>query len=184
MEKDFEDIKLPLEKVEIRLQEFKNAIKIYKTKHFNRTGNNIDVVDKAVEKMTSLHYGWLYSNVKPLVPKRINKYKMASLAELCVIKIQTFILKDLKDLKETRKINADFAFFCCLSMITGMSQDTSNFLKGSSIKRVEDIFHIVKSQRLKWLECKNIDEFPVFSNGLNLFLLFELYHLRFQAIQI
>ncbi|WKD85195.1 hypothetical protein KCTC32516_00535 [Polaribacter huanghezhanensis] len=182
MSSNFEELKEPLKPEDKRKQEFERAIEIFSLKHFKRTGTKLNTINFASAKITRLYFDWLKTNVKPFVPKRINKYKIASLAELCIVKVQPFYIENNENM--TRKINAEFAFFVTVSLIIGISKHTFNFDKGSSIKRVEDIFDISKTQRIQWLEAKNPNEFPVFSNGLGLFLLFELYALRFQAIQI
>lgn len=164
---------------EKRLLEFQKCLEIYSLKHFERYGNELVITENSAAKITSLYFGWLESNVRPFVPKRINKYKISSLAELCIVKVQPFFIDN--DIK-SRKVNADFAFFCTLSIILGITMNIRDFNKPSGHKHVEGIFETVKVQRLQWLEAKNPNEFPVFSNGLSLYLLFELYHLRFQAL--
>lgn len=164
-----------------RLKEFQNYLIDFQQKHLGRTGDTINIIPDAAAKITSLYFMWLETNVKPFVPKKINKYKISSLAELCIIKVQPF---DIKDTSIRRKINAEFAFFCTLSIVMQVSKNIEDFNKPSGHKHVEDVFDKAKDQRLRWLEAKNQNSFPVFSNGLSLYLLFELYHLRFQAIAI
>lgn len=162
-----------------RLEEFQKYLDVYIEKHKERYGETLVLIPDAAQKITILYFKWLTTNVKPFVPKRINKYKISSLAELCIIKVQPFYF-DCDVTK--RKMNADFAFFSTLSIILRISTNVRDFNKPSGHKYIEDLFHKSKDQRLQWLEAKNPNEFPVFSNGLSLFLLFELYNHRFQSL--
>lgn len=161
-----------------RLAEFKSYIADYQSRHLKRTGEHLHLIDEAAEKITSLYFVWLETNVKPWVPKRINKYKISSLAEICIVKVQPFYIKEEGD---CRKFNAEFAFVTSLSFILNMANGLEDFNKFTNNVRADSVFETVKNQRISWLEAKNVNAFPVFCNGLNLFLLFELYHLRLQA---
>lgn len=176
---DFDKIEGHFRRKEKRLSEFSHYLDVYKSKHFSKTGEEIEIVEDAAALITNLYFEWLEKHVKPFVPKRINKYKISSLAELCIVKIQPFYFKDVNT---SRKLNADFAFFCTICFVLSLSGDVENFNKFSGHKLVEDVFNTAKTQRIQWLEAKNPNSFPVFSNGLSLFLLFSLYDLRFQAL--
>lgn len=144
-------------------------------------GISIEVSDEVSQKITHLYYTLLYKEVKNYVPKKINRFKIGALTELCVVALQPLSTND--DFSD-RKLNAALAFFISSSIILESPTKTENITKFSAHKRINEVFSISKKQRLIWLEGKNKNTFPILINGLALFTLFELYHQRFQALPL
>lgn len=173
------DMKIDVSNETKRSNEIEKAIGVFKTHYKDVHNIELSTIDFAADKLTNLYFTLLRNYVKPFVPKKVNRYKIASLTELCIVKIQPFYIENES---QSRKVNANFAFFTTLSIIFDISKGVEGFNKSSSHLYVENLFENVKIQRLQWLESKNKDDFSIFCNGLTLYILFELYHLKFQAL--
>lgn len=164
---------------EKRVEHILNGLNIFKNKHFERTNEELEIKEDSAQIITLLYFTVLEKEVKPFVPKRINRYKIASITELAIVKVQPF--KSPNGNNE-REVNAKFAFFTTISIILDISVDFDNFNKPSGHIRIENLFETVKNQKLIWLEAKDPNDYPIFINALKLYVFFELYHLRFQAL--
>lgn len=178
---EFANQKITHETVEKRIAEISSLLNYFIEYYSNENNLNISMQEHIPEKITNLYYELLYREVKGYVPKKINRYKIGALTELCIVCLQPLSVED-KAL--SKKINAAFAFFASTSIILESKTRTENLDKLSGNKRVNDVFEISKNQRLVWLESKKQYSFPIFINGLALFTLFELYHQRFQALPL
>ena len=177
----FADQKIGHKTVQKRIAEVQ-ALLEYFIPYYSKTAKiEITIAPQAAEKVTHLYFTLLYDEVKNYVPKKINRYKIGALTELCVVALQP--LSSNGDMTQ-RKLNADFAFFLSSSIILEGATKIESFTKTSGNKRVNDVFQISKEQRLIWLESKNKNTFPALINGLALFTLFELYQQRFQALPL
>ncbi len=153
-------------------------ISCYKEK-FSKT---LILKDNSVELICTLYWNLLHKEVKPLIVKKVNKYKMASLFELCIVYIQPFCDSTISEF-ENRDLNSNYAYFVALGIIASMdiTKDAKNI---GGIKRIEDIAEMSVKHHKQWLTYKKQDAFPIFSNGAFLCVLFELFAHRYQAIMV
>ena len=179
---EFANQKITHNAVEKRIKEIKTLLDYFLSYHGPENNLNISAADYSAEKITKLYYELLYKEVKGYVPKKINRYKIGALTELCIVALQPLSSND--NSYSNRKLNAAFALFASSSIILEANTKIEGLTKLSGNKRVNDVFEISKNQRLVWLESKNEFSFPIFINGLALFTLFELYHQRFQALPL
>lgn len=178
---EFADQKITHNAVEKRIKEIKALLDYFLGYYGPENNISISAEDYSPEKITKLYYELLYKEVKGYVPKKINRYKIGALTELCIVALQPL---SCNDNFSNRKLNAAFAFFASSSIILESNTKIEGLTKLSGNKRVNDVFEISKNQRLVWLESKNQFSFPIFINGLGLFTLFELYNQRFQALPL
>lgn len=168
--------------VDKRFHEIQTSLGSY-VNHYKETfGKTLIVKDNSVELICALYWNLLHKEVKPLIVKKVNKYKMASLFELAIVYVQPIFDSTLTDI-QNREINTDYAYFVALGIIASMdiTKDAANL---GGIKRIEDISIMSVKHHKQWLTYKKQDSFPIFSNGAFLCLLFELFAHRYQAIMI
>ncbi len=177
----FADQKIDHKTIQKRIDEVQELMNYFLVYYGKENYLEITVLENASEKITHLYYTLLYKEVKNYVPKKINRYKIGALTELCIVALQP--LSQANKLSN-RKLNADFAFFASSSIILQGATKIEDITKFSAHKRINEVFSISKKQRLTWLESKNLNTFPILINGLALFTLFELYHQRFQALPL
>lgn len=171
-----------------RLSELNDALTAFAEHHLNTSNITLEVAEGSIEIITLFYGRWLYKSVKPLLPKKVNRYKMAALTALTIVKVQPI---KAEDEYEQRKINGEFAFFTIISLILSMPEakksvylPVDSFDKDTGITRVEKVFSFSRNQILSWLIAKNKNSMPVFAFGGQLFILFELYKHRFQSLMI
>lgn len=177
----FGNQKLEHKTVQKRIEEVQELLTYFINYYGKENSLTITMMPEAAQKVTHLYYTLLYEEIKNYVPTKINRYKIGALTELCIIALQPL---SSDDVVSNRKLNADFAFFTSSSIILEGATKIEDITKFSAHKRINEVFSISKNQRLKWLEGKNTNTFPILINGLALFTLFELYHQRFQALPL
>lgn len=145
--------------------------------------SKVQIVPNAAINIAQVYYGILYRDVKQLIPKRVNKYKMASLTELCIMHIAPLSHPDKYIAK---KLNAHFAMICAYSIIDDMHQklesNIEHFVLNSAIEPLNDAFTEIKDQHYKWLIGKKSASYPIFSNATNWYFLHLIYQHKWQAL--
>lgn len=133
----------------------------------------VDVIENASQKLSLLYFTICYQEVKPLVNDKANRYKMASLMGLLIVKHQILIHPDSGDNPRlNRSLNAKFAMAVGFSIIdcmivsvkTAYHFDTSNVAVNESVKKVIDDHEL-------WLTTKNLNDLPMMINSQFLELL-------------
>lgn len=175
----FSYLKLDRGDVSKRISEIQELIVAFLPQVAQRYSENYILTPDSAALITALYFHKLDKDVKPFFPKKINRYKIGAITELTVVKLQPFIIEG--DSKMQRKVNAEFAMFCSLSIINEGHIIVPDFNHTAAHMHIQEVFDECKRQRLAWLEAKNINTFPILINGLALFTVFELYMQRFQA---
>ena len=157
-------------KVVGRAEKIQKALDNFKSFYARDKSTDIEYIDNASLLISAVYYQLLQDSIKIYTPTRVNKFKMASLLEMVIVRVQPF-----KGSTQSiqRNYNGEFAFFAALSLV--ISMPPAHFEKSTSIKVVEDLFDSLKKQHLDWLKNKNIHSMPVFCNGAFLCLFFLLY---------
>ncbi len=131
--------------------------------YFNLKDIQLKTIDEVAIKISSVYYHFCYAFIKPTVKDKINKYKMASLMELLIVKEQVLIHPDEN---KNREVNAIFGMMAAFSLIECMIQDATKSLFSNTHnavvnKRIDQMLE----DHQKWLETKYLNEMPVFINA-------------------
>jgi hypothetical protein len=109
-----------------------------------------------------------YLHIKPVVEDKINRFKMASLMELIIVKEQVLIHPQSTPQDDTlnRELNADFAIGAALSMISCMISGADQEIVTDTVNcevnlRIENIL----KDHSVWLKTKPVKGMPVFINA-------------------
>lgn len=133
----------------------------------------VNPIDSAAIKLATLYYEICYREVKPLILDKVNRYKMASLMELLIVKLQILNHPESEtNVLLNRELNAKFAMsvgFCLIEcMIVNVKRtfhfDSSNMGVNDRVKKVLDDHEL-------WLKTKNLNDIPVIINSQFLELL-------------
>jgi len=116
-------------------------------------------------KISSAYFFLIYNHVKPSVSARTNRYKMASVMELIIVKEQVLSIDSATEADE-KKVNAIFGMMAALSLINCMISDAGQeFFCDTLNASVDAKVHRMLDDHQLWLETKNPNEFPIFINA-------------------
>lgn len=150
-------------------------------KYFLKEYKDVTLIEDAAIIITAIYKNILVDHVKPLLPKRVNKFKMGAILALTVVRLQP-IQKNTGgeeyDIKNKRILNADLAFFLAMNLIIDMIKPNAE-LKISGLKFVDDSISSVKTQHLNWLQIKKQDSFPIFPMASFYYCLFVIIQTKF-----
>lgn len=169
---------LPLEKRSEYIQELANtrepAIQKLLDKlvklMFNEYGKEVSYIDQASAKLALAYFYLCYIYIKPSVTANANRYKMASLMELLIVKQQ---IMTHPDSFERQEINAIAGMCAAFSLINSMIRHDKEeiFYVDTRNKSVDDrMLEILHNHRV-WLEMSGVsnsetsDDMPVFINS-------------------
>ena len=145
---------------------------------FSNNFPDISYIDDAAAKITGVYFEILKVHVKPLIPKKVNKFKMASVLALTIIKLQPI---QKSDPTEGRMINGDLALFVAMNVILDMAKP-DGFDVDYGLHYLESAIKKVKSQHLSWLRLKELNSFPIFPVAAFYFAFFWLCTIRHTAL--
>ena len=125
----------------------------------------VSITPDTAEIISSLYFTLLREDVKPVLNNKANRFKMASLMELVIIKYQLLIHPSC-DETENKRLNSLFAMNAGLSLVDCMINnagqeffcDTKNAIVDKKVEKILD------DHRL-WLETKDLNEMPIFINA-------------------
>ncbi|MCW3084490.1 MAG: hypothetical protein JWP12_1856 [Bacteroidetes bacterium] len=140
----------------------------------NKYKITVSTTPDTAEIISSIYFSLFYKDVKPAVNNKANRFKMASLMELVIIKTQLLICPG--DEAENKKLNALFAMNAALSLIDCMINNAEQefFCDTKNTAVDKEIEKILDDHRL-WLETKQVNEMPVFINA-QFYELIEFLH--------
>jgi hypothetical protein len=131
---------------------------------FHQSRDDIQYIDEAALKITAVYFDIMAKHVKPLIPKRVSKFKMASVIALTVVKLQP-IKKDKSgnslSLVNQRRTNAELGFFLAMNLILDMA-NPSGYEKDFGISFLQEAVKSIKDQHISWLTVKDVKKFPIF----------------------
>jgi hypothetical protein len=165
-----------------RIQERLSVI----TRGFDQFSNqygNYTFIEDAPIKICGVYFRILENYLRPLVPKKINKFKIAACTAMTIVKLQPITHKNniLLDEMTCRKENAWLGFFIGISIILDMMQP-DGVAKDTGISVVDDSLQEIKKQHLKWLELKKLDDFPIFPVAAFYYVFFTMFSTRYNAL--
>ncbi len=160
--------------LEKREREVQRALEVY-----NANKGPFSFIDGAPLKITGVYYKILSNHVKPLIPKKVNKFKMASLMALTIVTIQP-IIGDISE-KELRRKNAELAFFVAMNLILDMA-NPDGYDKQTGIKFIDDSIKAVKDQHISYLSAKEKMVHPIFPIGSFYFCFFVLFQSKYNVL--
>jgi hypothetical protein len=145
------------------------------------------VIDEAAEKIAALYFAIKQHHAEEFIPGKMNRFKMAALTSHCVVKAQPLTHDDPD---AARRLNAELAFCCALSIIHQMPVKAGQLELRSLLERVEGIPNVPLEawirneveQHEQWLRVKNVNTYPVFCGGAFLSLLWLYGSLRYQVL--
>ncbi len=113
-----------------------------------------------IKDLNDYYWRTLCGEVKPLVPKKVNRYKIAAVIALCIIDLQ--IVHD-DDSDRRRRLNADFALYATVSLIGSFPKSLT--IKNGEGNTLNDQGLIMLEQYHNWLLAKKPKSFPIFSTA-------------------
>ncbi len=133
-------------------------------------------------KIGGIYEHILLRDVKPLVPKNVNKFKMGSVTALVTNKEQPFqIGGQILDKKQRRIINAELSFYLAMNLILDMA-NPHGYETDTGIASIDDSVVEIKKQHINWLKAKKLEVFPIFPVASFYYCFFVLYQNRYNAI--
>lgn len=144
---------------------------------------NVKYCPDASYKIGGVYKVILNKHVKPLLPKKVNKFKMGSVTALVANMIQPVVLdgKVVTSIKLVRVYNAKLSLFLAMNLILDMA-NPEGYDADSGIKTLDDAVADIKSQHLNWLSLKKLDVFPIFPVASFYYSLFTIYQHRYSAL--
>jgi hypothetical protein len=131
-------------------------------KKFNVT---VSITPDTAEIISSLYFTLLSKDIKPVLNNKANRFKMASLIELVIVKYQ-LLIHPSGDEMENRNLNSLFAMNAGLSLIDCMINNagqeffcnTQNAIVDKKVEKILDDHRV-------WLQTKELNEMPIFINA-------------------
>lgn len=149
---------------------------------FEKAKKDILYFEDASVKVVGVYFKILSSHVKPLIPKKVSKFKMASVLALTIVKLQPIQDPHNKRTKSSlRRINAELAFFLAMNLILDMAKP-EGYEREIGIKFIEDSIKSVKNQHLSYLTLKDINSFPIFPIASFYYCFFVIFKTRYNAL--
>lgn len=126
----------------------------------------ISAIDDLAIKISSAYFSLCYTYVKPVIKDKTNRFKMASLMELIIVKEQVLFFSDDNNEENRRKLNAFFGMTAAFSLINCMISDaTQEFFCNTINAEVNKKVHGMLEDHQQWLETKPLNDMPVFINA-------------------
>jgi hypothetical protein len=166
------------ERFEKRQAEITRALQEF-TKSYSKKFDTSDfqIYEDTPYLITKLYYKIL-PKVKEFIDDKTIRFKIASLTELCIIRLQPF--KNQNDIKAQREMNANFAFYISVSLFASM--DPASYDKTFSISPLEDFFEDIKRKHVEWLSIKKKKMMCVISNEHTLYLIHGFFTHRWSSM--
>lgn len=138
---------------------------------------DVELINDAAYELTVYYYHILRRDVWPYVPKKVNRYKIASILELVIMDLQPIYVLDPV---ARRKINSHFAYHAAVGAIASFKP---NGIAAITHDGYTDKFLVaIKQQHVEWLYGKKRTDFPIFSNGLFLAVLHTMEGSSFPSV--
>ena len=152
--------------------------------YFKRDYKHVTYINEAAFKIGGVYYKILKKYVKPLIPKRVNKFKMGALIALTTVKLQPIQNdsegKEFSE-KEKRELNAELGFFLAMNIIIDMAYPKDGH-KITGLNLIDDTISSVKTQHLNFLKIKELDSFPIFPIASFYYCFFVILQSKYLAI--
>ncbi len=171
------------DKLSVRIEERAEVIERGITHFVSRYGD-FQLIDSASLKIAGVYYQILKKYVRPLVPKNINKFKIAAITAMTIVKLQPIVMRSNEALtvKEKRLYNAKFGYFVGVSIILDMMYPDEDIDKITGINAIDDSMKIIQKQHLKWLELKKLDDFPIFPVAAFYYIFFTMFQTKYNVL--
>jgi len=165
-------------KLQARIDSVERGIEQFSDEHGHYT-----FIEDAAFKICSVYFRILKDHIKPLVPTKINKFKIAATTAMTIVKIQPITHKngELLDESQLRKENALLGYFIGVSVILDMMYP-NGLAKETGIALIDDSLQEITQQHLKWLELKKLDDFPIFPVAAFYYVFFTMFKTSYNAI--
>jgi len=150
---------------------------------FSYKYGNYTFIEDASVKICGVYFKILDNYLRPLVPTKINKFKIAACTAMTIVKLQPITHKNDKLLDEMaqRKENASLAFYTGVSIILDMMQP-DGVAKDTGISVIDDSLQEIKKQHIKWLELKKLNDFPIFPVASFYYVFFTMFNTKYNAL--
>lgn len=136
-------------------------------KHHYQEKYKLDIqsIDDVAQKLSSLYFSMCYAHFKPAVEDKTNKFKMASLMELIIVKEQVLFHPQFDEPKN-RELNADFGLIAAFSLIDCMISHSTQEVFCNTLNNPFNakIDSIIDGHRT-WLMTKKLTEMPILLNS-------------------
>lgn len=150
---------------------------------FSEEYGSYTLIEDAAFLICSVYFKILEDSLRPLVPTKVNKFKIAASTAMTIVKIQPITHKDgiLLNESEQRKENAFFGYFIGISVILDMMYP-DGIAKQTGIALIDDSLQEITKQHLKWLELKKLNEFPIFPVASFYYVFFTMFKTSYNAL--
>lgn len=127
----------------------------------------VQPIENASRKLATLYFSICQEYIKPVIKEKINKYKMASLMKLLIVKEQILIHPKEEDGGIlTRTLNAELGMTASFSLINCMiSEATKDFYFDTINASINHQVQKILEDHKLWLITKNLNEIPIFINA-------------------
>jgi hypothetical protein len=149
-----------------RLVEHTRLLEDFAKNYKREFGVSIEYTENAAFELTVYYYRVLMRDVWPYVPKRVNRYKIASILELVIMDLQPI---HFEEPIRRRRLNSFIAYYAAIGAIASFTPSGSIAIPQDPY--VNGVLAAVKKQHLQWLYGKKRTDFPIFSNASFLTLL-------------
>lgn len=134
---------------------------------YSSIGLNFEKIEDAEEKICTVYFIILHEVVKPCVPTNVRRYKIASLIDLTVTRVQPLLTnKGHQD----RYINARFGLDLSFQILAAL-YETDGVILPKITNASHSAIKPAINHHLDWMRIKQKDYFPIFANSSFYFLL-------------
>lgn len=114
-------------------------------------------------KLSKLYFYTIYAHLKPTVAERINRYKMASVMELLIVKEQIFYIDGAEE-AENRELNAFIGMMSAISIVNSMiffESSERRFIADTINVEINNNIEISLENHYRWLKSKELNDLPI-----------------------
>ena len=165
---DTQEVQLLLEK---RKDEVDRLLTDFITEYEQQFGTGLTFRDGATDLIVDMYYQLLHNYVKPFVEDKANRFKMGSLTELAIVRVQP--ITEIEGGVNPRVVNAKLAMMAATALIHNIGRNLNNVdtdagdvyfcdVRNSAVsEKVTDLL----SDHAQWLEIKPLNEIPIVINA-------------------
>lgn len=164
----FSSEQLPAEIIQFALERtpvMQRLIDDFLTGYYHVEGIKPKAIDEIAWRLSLGYFTLCHKYIKPVVDERINRYKMASLLELIIVKEQVLTL-ETKDEFSNRMLNAQFGTSAAFSLLNCMISDATNqLIFDTNNVGINDRVELIIDDHLTWLTSKPPHDLAIFINA-------------------